>query len=68
MAFVEYMFLIQPGLKALVNLARNLKAAKKNDGKIDLAEWLEAVQKMGDELFPFVKDIVRDPEDPTPLA
>ena len=66
MGFAEYMFLIQPGLKALVNLARHLKAAKKNDGKIDLGEWLEGVQKMGDELFPVVEPIIRDPEEPVP--
>ena len=66
MAFVEYMYLIQPGLKALVGLGKNLKAAKKNDGKISLAEWLEAVQKMGEEILPVVQDIIRDPEEPEP--
>jgi len=68
MAFVEYMFLIKPGMKALVNLAKNLKAAKANDGKIDLSEYMEAIGNFGEEMLPAVASLIRDPENEKPSA
>lgn len=65
MAFIDYMWLIGPGLKALVNFARCLHEKKADDGKISFAEFWECVGKMGEELFPIVEPIIREEEKKT---
>ena len=63
MAFAEYMFLVEPGLKALVKLGKNLKAAKADDGKIDIAEFWGAIGKMGLEMLPSAETLIRTEEE-----
>ena len=63
MAFAEYLFLVEPGLKALVNLGRNLKEAKADDGKIDISEFWGAIAKMGLEMLPSAETLIRTEEE-----
>ena len=62
MAFIEYAFLIKPGLAALGKFVRSLKEAKGDDGKVDAGEFFDSLGSMFEEMWEVSQPIIRDDE------
>ena len=59
MAFVDYIKYIGPGIRALGRFFSNLQEKKADDGKISLAEMMDCVGDLTEDLLKIFAPIIK---------
>ena len=59
MAFVNYIMYIGPGIRALGRLFNNLQEKKADDGKISLAEAMDCIGDLVEDLLKIFAPIIK---------